>query len=325
MSPDLDVLLAPLHGGYGEWLYHRGTTHSLWFGFVVGPLLGWLLWRWRDNGRERLLPAWIALSVVALVTHPLLDGFTPYGTQFLAPFARTRFTWNGVAIVDPFYSVVLAAGLVALASRRLGERAKVRALALALIASTAYLLLGIVVNRLVVDDVRRATASVAPEPTRIRAYPTVFQPWLRGFVVHTEQHVLVGLHSWWEVGCPSWVVHPRPAPDPGLAILRARWPVQLLEWFADGDVGVFVERTETGRRVRFEDLRYAWASPSGHGFWGVEARLDARDRPLGAIERFERAGLGEDDTSRVLSRLLGRLPGPDEGYARPVGCVAEDG
>ena len=45
MSPDLDVLLGPLRDGYGAWLYHRGTTHSLWFGFVLGPLLGWILWR----------------------------------------------------------------------------------------------------------------------------------------------------------------------------------------------------------------------------------------------------------------------------------------
>ncbi|MEZ4292978.1 MAG: hypothetical protein R3E53_21570 [Myxococcota bacterium] len=60
------------------------TTHSLWFGFVVGPLLGWLLWRWRDNGRERLLPAWIALSVVALVTHPCST--SPCGRNSCAPF-----------------------------------------------------------------------------------------------------------------------------------------------------------------------------------------------------------------------------------------------
>ena len=38
MAPDLDVLAAPLHAGFGEWLYHRGTTHALWFGPVVGPL-----------------------------------------------------------------------------------------------------------------------------------------------------------------------------------------------------------------------------------------------------------------------------------------------
>ena len=38
MAPDLDVLLSPLDRGFGELVYHRGTTHSLWFGFVLGPL-----------------------------------------------------------------------------------------------------------------------------------------------------------------------------------------------------------------------------------------------------------------------------------------------
>ncbi|MEZ4292979.1 MAG: hypothetical protein R3E53_21575 [Myxococcota bacterium] len=182
---------------------------------------------------------------------------------------------------------MLATGLVALASRRLGERREGRGAHLPS-GLTAYLLLGIVVNRLVVDDVRRrhglGRPRAHPHPRLPHRLPALAARLRRahGAARAGRPAQLVG------GGLPELVVHPRPAPDPGLAILRARWPVQLLEWFADGDVGVFVERTETGRRVRFEDLRYAWASRRAAvlGRWW----LDARDRPLGAIEkRFERA------------------------------------
>ena len=106
--PDLDILLAPLRGGYGEMLYHRGSSHALWFGWAVGPPLGWALWRWRTPHAPELLRSWQRLCVLALVTHPLLDVFTPYGTQLFAPFWRHRFALHSIGIVDPIYTLLLA-------------------------------------------------------------------------------------------------------------------------------------------------------------------------------------------------------------------------
>jgi len=44
--PDLDVLSVAFMGPWAEFLYHRGPTHALWFGPVVGSLLGYGVWRW---------------------------------------------------------------------------------------------------------------------------------------------------------------------------------------------------------------------------------------------------------------------------------------
>jgi inner membrane protein len=51
MAPDLDVVANPV-SPMAEWLWHRGPTHALWFGPVVGPVIGWLLWKWK-GGRLR--------------------------------------------------------------------------------------------------------------------------------------------------------------------------------------------------------------------------------------------------------------------------------
>ena len=121
--PDLDMLPIVFAGPWGEVLYHRGPSHALWFGPLVGAVLGLGVWRFYygrqgrqsasrpDPGAPAALPAWIGLFVLALLTHPLLDLFTSYGTQLLTPFSRERFALHAVGIVDPFYSLILVAAL----------------------------------------------------------------------------------------------------------------------------------------------------------------------------------------------------------------------
>jgi inner membrane protein len=323
MSPDLDVLLGPLHNGYGMWLYHRGTTHSLWFGFVAGPLLGTLLWRWQDAQHSTRLRAWIALAIVALVTHPILDGFTPYGTQLFAPFSRMRFAWNGVAIVDPVYSILLGAGVVIAGMNDATFARRRSALALSLGLSTAYLCAGLGANQIAMGDLRRVFESEGRVVERVRAYPTLFQPWLRHFVVHTGEDRLVGWHSLLSPGCPSWRVRRAPAPSNAIDSVLASWEGGILSWFADGEIGIEELETGAGSIVRIDDLRYAWSNAGSRGAWGLEARFDIAGGRVGAIERFDRAALTNEDIDAFRSVLFGNLPGPESGWARPGDCIAE--
>ena len=322
MSPDLDVLLGPLRDGYGAWLYHRGTTHSLWFGFVLGPLLGWILWRWRDMGRGDTLPGWIRLCTVALVTHPILDGFTAYGTQFFAPFLRDRFAWNGVAIVDPFYSLLLGAGVLCAAWRSLSPEKRHRGLIAGLGLSSIYLAAGLAINQWIENDLRLRLAPYANTIERVRAYPTFFQPWLRSFVIRTPDAMFVGLHSWPESSCPVWHRHDRRLTDPSSLALRKSWEGELLEWFADGDTIALVHPQPGGRtHVRIEDVRYGWASDQGRGMWGVEAVIDANGELLSPPTRIPRPRFNPSDLSRMLPLLMGELPKGDT-WERPIECGA---
>lgn len=286
MSPDLDVLLAPLHGGFGELLYHRGTTHSLWFGFVAGPALGWLLWVWRDPGRTTPLRDWVAFCVLALVTHPILDGFTPYGTQFFAPFDRTRFAFHGVGIIDPFYTTILAFGVMA-ARRSTSTPALARRItATALALSSLYLLAGVGLNEFARADLQR----LAGPGARIQVYPTLLQPFLRRVVLRDEGQVRVGWHSTFRPGCPWWETFPEPTTTPQALDLLATWEGGLMRWFAMDDV---VLRTEPngdgGSTVWMEDLRYGLPGlPPDQSMWGVTAHYDQTGRRLGGVTRFRR-------------------------------------
>lgn len=292
MLPDLDVIAAPLHDGFGELLYHRGTTHSLWFGPVIGPLLGWGLWRWRDGASERR-GAWLGLCTLALFTHPLLDGFTTYGTQLLAPFSRLRFAWNGVGIIDPFYSVILAAALLVGSLRPAPPRLMRGAAALALALSSAYLLYGVELNQRTERDVRAALAVEGVLDAEVRAYPTIFQPWLRRVVARTPNEVRVGLYTAFRPGEPFWQRFPAPPDDPRVDDLLGTWRGSLFRWFAMNEITWHVRTVPGGSVVEIEDLRYALPGyPPDRGLWGVRARYDSNGARTSLVQRYGRRRSG---------------------------------
>src|SRR5262245_15352651 len=113
MLPDVDIVMNAT-GPMGEWLYHRGPTHGLWVPPVVGVLLGTLVGR----ARQRSDPDgagphahWRWLFVLTLLSHPLLDAGTSYGTVLFAPFWSRRFAVEAIAIVDPLFTLLFVAAL----------------------------------------------------------------------------------------------------------------------------------------------------------------------------------------------------------------------
>ena len=105
--PDLDSLPIMLASDDPVVLMtaHRSFSHSL---FVL-PLLGWLLWwLFRRYGRGRVAQAparWFWAIQLALVTYPLLDAFTVYGTQLWWPLPVPPVMWYGtLAICSAFSS-----------------------------------------------------------------------------------------------------------------------------------------------------------------------------------------------------------------------------
>jgi len=320
MAPDLDVMLAPLHGGYGELLYHRGTTHSLWFGLVVGPMLGWLSWRVWDPAGKTALRSWVLVCVLALFTHPLLDWFTPYGTQLLAPFSRMRFALNGVGIIDPFYTGILAIGLFAPAALGLA-RAAPRRVGIALVLSSLYLVGGVGLNELARVDTARALGAA---PAEVRVYPTLLQPFMRRVVARHDDRVWVGWHTTLALGCPFGESFAPPAATRESALLESTWQGQMMRWFAMDEVVVHTsDLPDGGAVVEMEDLRYSMpGQPAARSMWGVRARYDSAGELVGKVERFRRPPAEETSFAVLGDLTLGRFA--RSGLAgSPVGTCAD--
>jgi inner membrane protein len=153
--PDLDVLID--HGDpIRNMVLHRAETHALaWltlFAAAFGPLVAWLA-RERAQWRRWTLAMW-----AVLVTHPLLDAMTVYGTQLALPFTDHPYGVGSVFIIDPLYTLPLLAG-TGWALRRRGAGRALAANAAGLVLSTAYLGWGLWAQQQVASVARQALAA----------------------------------------------------------------------------------------------------------------------------------------------------------------------
>ena len=108
--PDLDVFVGNLVYGnkIDAMLFHRGFMHSIVFTVLAAFLFGWLVHKLYNSGKRLYSTTqkdWINLFFWSLFTHPILDCFTPYGTQLFAPFSSYRVALNNIAVADPAYTL----------------------------------------------------------------------------------------------------------------------------------------------------------------------------------------------------------------------------
>ena len=189
--PDLDVLID--HGDpIRNMVLHRAETHapfwltlfSLPFAAGIARLHGeWALWRrW-----------WLAMWL-ALVTHPLLDAMTVYGTQLALPFSDHPYGVGSIFIIDPLYTLPLLAGTGwALATR--GNGRGLAANAAGLLLSTAYLGWSFAAQQHVERVARAALATQGIVAERVLVTPTAFNTVLWRVVAVSGEHFHEGFHS----------------------------------------------------------------------------------------------------------------------------------
>jgi inner membrane protein len=245
--PDLDVFI-DFGGAVDNFTRHRGFSHSL---FVLAPfaVLLWLaLRRWWAPVRES--PSrWFGAIALALLTHPLLDAHTAYGTQLFWPLHSPPVKWATIFIIDPLFTLpLLAAVIYALAKPR--ARRSAAALGAALAWSSLYLgwtwaAQGIVSRHAAVS---LAEQGLAGAPRFIT--PTPFNTLLWRVVVMTDEGYLEGFDSLvQDEGRMAFASYPS---DTAALESAANIPaVQRLRWFA----GDFVRAQIVDRQLQVADLR----------------------------------------------------------------------
>ena len=229
--PDLDVFLTPFLGEDGGWKYHRHFTHALWFGPLFGAISGWALWCHykRQAGH---LATWIAVMVLACLSHPLLDYCTIYGTQLLAPFSNQRFELSSVSIIDPFYTIVLLGAMLALFIKRFHSHAQAIGLA-AFIISTAYLGYGLYQNNKAVEIAEIQLKEQGVAFTKVEAFTSIFQPYVRRIVVREAAATRVGFVSTFAPSHIYWSCR-KDIPDAIKQAILKTEKAQTFDWFFQG-------------------------------------------------------------------------------------------
>ncbi|MFG6430799.1 metal-dependent hydrolase [Roseateles sp. LYH14W] len=189
--PDLDVLIE--HGDpIRNMVLHRAETHALfWLTLFSLPLAAAIA---RLHGEWPQWRRWWLAMWLALVTHPLLDTMTVYGTQLALPFSDRPFGVGSVFIIDPLYTLPLLAGAGwALASR--GSTRGLKANAAGLLISTAYLAWGLAAQAHVERLARDSLAAQGINAEQVLVTPTAFNSVLWRVVALAGPHYHEGFYS----------------------------------------------------------------------------------------------------------------------------------
>ena len=234
--PDLDVLI-----DYGDavrnFTYHRGFSHSL---FVLAPFaaLLWLLLR-RWWAPVRAAPQrWLTAIALALLTHPLLDAHTAYGTQLFWPLEVRPTMWSTLFIIDPAYSLPLLVGVVvaAIGAKKVWAG---KALTIGIVISTLYLGWSWVGKLMVESDARDVLADMGLANAPVFSTPTPFNTLLWRVVVMTKDGYLQGYDS---LLVNEQLIKFESYPSQNSMLIDAAdvWAVQRLRWFASDFLKVSV-------------------------------------------------------------------------------------
>ncbi len=245
--PDLDVLID--YGGAVEnFTYHRGFSHSL---FVLAPVsvLLWLaLRRWWAPVREAPY-RWLALISLALMTHPLLDAHTAYGTQLFWPLETNPTMWATLFIIDPLYTLPLLAAVL-LAAFRPDARSSAIALRSALSLSVIYIAWSWTAQGIVRTNVEDTLAEMNLDDAPVFLSPTPFNTLLWRVVVLTDNGYLEGFDSLL-VDERSVRFDAYSSDTQVLDDASDVWAVARLRWFSQD----FIKASVVDDRLLLSDLR----------------------------------------------------------------------
>ncbi|WP_242158325.1 metal-dependent hydrolase [Aestuariivivens sediminis] len=254
--PDLDVYVGGwLYGNeIDAMLFHRGFMHSFLFSITASFFMGWFIFKLYNTGKRTHTTTqknWIHLFFWSLFTHPILDCFTPYGTQIFAPFTNYRVAFNNIAVVDPAYTVPF---LIALIGVMFFNRASMkRRLWLKWgIGLSSFYMLFTIGNKLYIDHIFKASLNEkAIEFNRFLVQPTLFSNILWYGIAETDDTYVVAEYSLLDTGN-------RFLNFSNLPKQRDLNPLQYqdiinLAWFSNGYYSIYkINQNE----YQYNDLRY---------------------------------------------------------------------
>jgi len=188
--PDLDVFIGGLlyKNEIDAMLFHRGFMHSIFFAIIGAFLIGWLTHKIYERSKKMVwLKAvfsffgqliigkfffriyskykdespttskdWVLLFFWSLFTHPILDCFTPYGTQLFAPISNYRVAFNNIAVADPLYTIPFLLSMIVLMFYKRQNSRRRLWLKIGIGMSSIYLLCTIV-NKFYMDHVFKSS------------------------------------------------------------------------------------------------------------------------------------------------------------------------
>jgi len=324
--PDLDILIEQVlaltgtePGDLNHLSTHRGLSHSL----LIVPLISFviaLLWKWVRRGqtgppagtedgppsKAADKPSFCLLYAcvfVAVLSHPLLDWCTSYGTQMLSPITSRRFALDAVPIIDIIFTPILILTLIGCYSvRKIKTQPRKLTLAIGWIGfglSVSYLAAGYALNRIIVSDMQKHDPT--PSTAEYHAYPQLFTIFVWRVTRQTPDEwnaARVNMLFGDDLKHPDWTqakIVDNVWTSRALALPEAR----LFRWFAMEQIRATDTYHHGMRMVDLHDMRYGIRPESLISLWSLRIALSDAGQVL-AIERVRNYRQGS------LTKVIGQ-------------------
>ncbi|HEY0677391.1 MAG TPA: metal-dependent hydrolase [Chitinophagaceae bacterium] len=258
--PDLDFLAVFWLDTDDNLLAHRGFTHSFIFLVIATVALSFIFERWFHR-RTIHINDWILFFGLEIFLHIFLDAFNNYGTGWFEPFSHERISFHTVFVADPFFSVWMGIGLLAIIICKTHQARRFWSM-VGLSCCSLYLLYCVWNKSEIEKDVKTALKLQNINYNSHFTTPTPLNNWLWFTVAGNDSGFYVGYRSVFDTK-KEMDFRFFPKNDSLLAGLTDRKDLKNLLRFSQG----FYTAERWNDTLVFNDLRFGqmsgWEEPAG--------------------------------------------------------------
>lgn len=249
---------------------------------------------------------WYLFFFLTIVTHPILDCFTTYGTQVFQPFSDYRLAWNNISVFDPLYTAPFLILLLIAAFIQKGKKARLNFTIAGLVISSLYMIWTFWNKAEVNKAFEAGLAKEGLSYTKYITTPTIANNILWNCVAKDEEYFYTGFYS---------ILDKEPIVKDILRIpINADYisgheddeTVKTLQWFSDGynSYGPL-----QGGGIIVNDLRFGRFSVDSETTDNFVFKFDLEENAAGEFEMTSSAGGPPDNPDGWVKDLWERIKG----------------
>ncbi|WP_299110630.1 metal-dependent hydrolase [uncultured Winogradskyella sp.] len=203
--PDLDVFASYFTDTVSALAMHRGFTHSIIFSVLFAPIFGWFVSRYE---KYKDFKGWSWLFFWAMITHPILDAHTTWGTQLFWPL-DIRLAFKTIFVLDPLYTLpFLICVILVMFQKRTSKKRRLYN-NIGLTVSTTYLALTFLLKSIAFSKFENALQFESITYQQLDTRPSPLNTILWNANVETKDSYLLGTYSFFDTKNISFETYPK--------------------------------------------------------------------------------------------------------------------
>ncbi|GLR17788.1 metal-dependent hydrolase [Portibacter lacus] len=249
---------------------------------------------------------WYLFFFLTIVTHPILDCFTTYGTQVFQPFSDYRVAWNNISVFDPLYTAPFLILLLIAAFLKKGKKARLWFTVAGLSISSLYMMWTFW-NKAEVNDVFED--SLAKEGIVYERYittPTIANNLLWNCVAKGDEYFYTGFYSVLDKEPIVKDILKIPINKSVIKGYDGDETVLTLDWFSDGYNSY--QGLDNGG-IQVNDLRFGRFTVDNEDTDNFVFKFQLQPDSEGALKMTSSAGGPPDNPDGWVKELLDRMMG----------------